>query len=235
MAKAPGCLLRLDDQGRSIRLDPGQLLGFMPGIASWNLFARDLISCKLTATRRDRAVTPILEPEPDQICVYLRPGGTIGSIPLRSPTTRKVIGGLVVRPRFGWNDIGPLLQEIGWTASPRLLRFPLVPGAAKEVPPWVLAGPIIERFRALLDEITPAFRWQEELRQSPRGQILWARYQNEHLRAGKFHELPCRFPDLGPDLLLRGMIRWGIEVVKRSLAGWVAIDPIAQWLDRVGC
>jgi hypothetical protein len=179
------------------------------------------------------AVAPILEPEPDQICVHLRPGGTVGSITLRSPTTRKVIGGLVVRPRFGWNDIGPLLQEIGWMASPRLLPFPLVPGAAKEVPPWVLAGPIVERFRALLGELTPGFRWQEEPRQSPRGQILWNRYQNEQLRSGRFHELPCRFPDLGPDLLLRAMIRWGVEVVRHSLAGWVAIDPIARRLSEL--
>ncbi len=226
-----GCLLRLEDQGRSIRLDPGSL-GIHGRDRSWNLFARDLINAN--SPQLDAlAVTPILEPEPDQICVYLRPGGTIGSIPLRSPATRKVIGGLVVRPRFGWNDIGPLLQEIGWTASPRLLPFPLVPGAAKEVPPWVLAGPIIERFRALLGELTPGFRWQEEPRQSPRGQILWDRYQNEQLRAGRFHELPCRFPDLGPDLLLRGMIRWGIEVVRRSLAGWVAIDPIARRLAEL--
>jgi len=108
-----------------------------------------------------------------------------------------------------------------------------VPGAAKEVPPWVLAGPIIERFRALLEEITPGFRWQEEPRQSPRGQILWDRYRNEQLPAGRFHELPCRFPDLGPDMLLRGMIRWGIEVVKRSLAGWVATDPIARRLTEL--
>ncbi len=226
-----GCLLRLEDQGRSIRLDPTSL-GIHARDRSWNLFARDLINAN--SPQLDAlAVTPILEPEPDQICVYLRPGGTIGSIPLRSPTTRKVIGGLVVRPRFGWNDIGPLLQEIGWTASPKLLRFPLVPGAAKEVPPWVLAGPIIERFRALLEETTPGFRWQEERRQSPRGQILWARYVNEQLPAGKFHELPCRFPDLGPDMLLRGMIHWGIEVVKRSLAGWVATDPIARRLTEL--
>ena len=229
--KRPGCILRLEDQGRSIRLDPANF-GIHARDRSWNLFARDLIAAN-SPQFHALAVTPTLVPETDQISVYLRPSGAIGSIPLRSPTTRKVVGGLVVRPRFGWNDIGPLLQEIGWTASPRLLPFPLVPGAANEVPPWVLAGPIIERFRALLRELTPGFRWQVEPRQSPRGQILWDRYQNEQLRLGRFHELPCRFPDLGPDLLLRGMIRWGIEVVRRSLAGWVATDPIARRLTEL--
>ncbi len=225
-----GCLLRLEDQGRSIRIEP-ETFGIQARDRSWNHFARDLISAN-SPQLNSLDVAPVLEPEPNQIHVYLRPGGTIGSVPMRSPITRKVIGGLVVRPRFGWNDIGPLLQEIGWTASPQLLPFPLVPGAAKEVPPWVLAGPILERFRSLLAEITPGFRWQEETRQSPRGQVLWDRYLNEQLPSGKFHELPCRFPELGPDNVLRGMIRWGIEVVRRSLAGWVAIDPIARRLTE---
>ena len=214
----------------SVRIEP-QTFGIQARDRSWNHFARDLISAN-SPQLEALAVAPILEPVPDQICVFLRPGGIIGSVPLRSPTTRKIVGGLVVRPRFGWNDIGPLLQEIGWTASPHLLPFPLVPGAAKEVPPWVLAGPILERFRALLAEITPGFQWREEIRQSPRGQVLWDRYRNEQLASGKFHELPCRFPELGPDQLLRGMIRWGIEVVRRSLAGWVAIDPIARRLTE---
>lgn len=53
---------------------------------------------------------------------------TVGAVPLRSPDTRKVAGGVVVRPRFGWNGIGPLLQQIGWVASPQVLEMPLVPG-----------------------------------------------------------------------------------------------------------
>ena len=223
-----GFLVRMEDQGRPTRLDPGAF-GVRGRDRTWNLFARDLISSN-SPQFQALEVTPTLEAGLDQIHLDLRPGGTIGSVPLRSPVTRKVVGGLVVRPRFGWNDIGPLLQEIGWTASPRLLSFPLVPGAAKEVPPWVLAGPIIERFCALLDELKPGFRWQEEVRQTPRGQILWNRYQRESMIAGRYHHLPCRFPELGPDLLLRGILRWGIDLVRRSLAGWVSTDPIARRL-----
>ena len=150
-------------------------------------------------------------------------------MPLRSPTTRKIIGGIVVQPRFGWNDIGPLLHQIGWTASPRLLELPLVPGAAKEVPPWVLAGPILQRLRVLLDEMKLGFRWCEEVRESPRGQILWGQYAR-NLGRGMFHRLPCRFPELGPDQLLRGMLRWGIQTVHRSLVTWADVDPIARRL-----
>ncbi len=160
----------------------------------------------------------------------MKPGGTVGAVPLRSATTRKVIGGLVVRPRFGWDDIGPLLQEIGWTASPQLLEFPLVPGAAREVPPWVLAGPILERFRILIRELTRGFRLHEEVRQSPRGQIIWPRYVSEHVSRGAYHRLPCRFPELGPDMQLRAMLRWGLEVVHRSLIAWTAVDSIARRL-----
>ena len=223
-------LIRMADQGRPLRLEAEQF--DIPGRdRSWNLFAQSFLSANQPSfTALD--VTASLVPDTDRISLQLRPGGTVGAVPLRSPTTRKIIGGVVVRPRFGWNDIGPLLHQIGWTASPRLLDLPLVPGAAKEVPPWVLAGPILQRLRALLDELTRGFRWCEEVRESPRGQILWGQYAR-NLGRGMFHRLPCRFPELGPDQVLRGMLRWGIQTVHRSLAGWADVDPIARRLTEL--
>jgi 5-methylcytosine-specific restriction endonuclease McrBC regulatory subunit McrC len=206
------------------------MLGVSSRDNSWNAFARAFVAAN-NAELQGVEVQPAFTPDADQIRLHLRPGGTIGAVPLRSPTTRKVVGGLVVRPRFGWNDIGPLLSEIGWTASPRLLNLQLVPGAAKEVPPWVLAGPVLERIRELLNDMKRGFRWQDELRQSPRGQILWNEYISQQMRKGSFHELPCRFPELGPDPILRGMLRWAIEIVQRSLADWVNADSVARRLS----
>ena len=210
-------LLVLNDQGASVRLSP-EAFGVTGRDRSWNSFAQNFLSANEPQLRALEARTALV-PDADKIHLCVKPGGTVGAVPLRSATTRKVIGGLVVRPRFGWNDIGPLLQEIGWTASPQLLEFPLVPGAAREVPPWVLAGPILERFRILIRELTRGFRLHEEVRQSPRGQIIWQRYVSEHVSRGAYHRLPCRFPELGPDMQLRAMLRWGLEVVHRSLIG----------------
>ncbi len=220
-------LYRMTDQGMPLRLEAEKF--DVPGRdRSWNLFAQNFLSANHTSFAA-LDVTPNLVPDSDRISMQLRPGGTIGAVPLRSPTTRKIIGGIVVQPRFGWNDIGPLLHQIGWTASPQLLELPLVPGAAKEVPPWVLAGPILQRLRALLDELKLGFRWCEEVRESPRGQILWGQYAR-NLGRGMFHRLPCRFPELGPDQILRGMLRWGIQTVHRSLVTWADVDPIARRL-----
>ncbi|MHB8928354.1 MAG: 5-methylcytosine restriction system specificity protein McrC [Bacillota bacterium] len=154
-------------------------------------------------------------------------------MPLRAPDTRRVAGGIVVRPRFGWDGIGQLLQEIGWSASPTLLEMPLVPGAAREVPPWVLAGPILQRLERLLRDVKRDFHLVEEVRQSPRGQVLWGRYVSEQMARGAFHQLPCRFPELGPDALLRAYLRWGIERVYRSLIPFGAADVIARQLAAV--
>ena len=225
--RSPSMLI-LNDQGASARVS-AEAFGITGRDRSWNSYAQNFLSAN-GAQLRALGARAALVPDADQIHMCLKPGGTVGAVPLRSATTRKIVGGLVIRPRFGWNDIGPLLQEIGWTASPQLLEFPLVPGAAREVPPWVLAGPILERFRTLIRELTRGFSLHEEVRQTLRGQVAWHRYVNEHVSHGAYHQLPCRFPELGPDVKLRAMLRWGLEVVHRSLSSWAVVDSIARHL-----
>lgn len=176
------------------------------------------------------AIAPLLEPNPEGVSLRLRPDGLVGAIPLLAPDSQRIAGGLVVRPRFGWDDIGVLLSAIGWSAAPQILAQPLVPGSAREVPPWVLAGPILQRIEALLQTLSRGFRLHEEVRQQPRGQILWGRYVAEQMARGQFHQLPCRYPELGPDLLLRAYLRWGLEQVHGSLAPWSVRDRIARLL-----
>ena len=125
------------------------------------------------------------------------------------------------------------MQAIGWSATPQLLKYPLVPSSAREIPPWVLAGPMIYRFSALLKELTRGFRIQEEVRQTPRGQSLWQRYSNQQMARGMLHQLPCRFPELGPDQLLRAYLRWGIERIHQALATYASVDVIAGHLLEI--
>ena len=223
-------LMRMADQGNPLRLEAEQF-DIQGRDRSWNLFAQNFLSANQPSFSA-LDIAPSLVADSDRISLQLRPGGSIGAVPFCSPTTRKIIGGIVVRPRFGWNDIGPLLHQIGWTASPQLLELPLVHVAANECPPWGLAGPILQRLRELLAVLTRGFRWCDEVRESPRGQILWGQYAR-NLGRGMVHHLPCRFPELGPDQFLRGMLRWGIQSVHRSLVGWADVDPIARRLTEL--
>jgi hypothetical protein len=86
--------------------------------------------------------------------------------------------------------------------------MPLVPGSGREVPPWVLAGPVLARLRALLDTLKRGFEFRSETLRAPRGTILWSEYLRHSLPTGRWHQIPSRFPDLSSDPLIRGAIRW---------------------------
>ena len=157
----------------------------------------------------------------------LHPGGHAGAIPLRSATTGHVAGGFIVRPRFGWTGVGNILRGTGWSSAPDILPMPLVPGSGREVPPWVLAGPVIARLQAMLERIKRGFDLREATLRSPRGTIRWLQYARESLPRGRWHHVPCRFPDLSTDPLLRGAIRWTLERVLLELTASGGQDRVA--------
>ena len=159
--------------------------------------------------------------------IKLIPGDRAGSIPLRSGLTGQVTGGLIVKPRFGWSGVGQVLNQTGWHTTPEFLDLPMVPGSAREVPPWVLAGPVLSRLQVLLHSLTPGYKQLEAVVQKPRGRIIWTEYLNHSLAHGIWHHLPCRFPDLGTDPLLRRHIRWALEHIRRNLLIVGVNDPIA--------
>ena len=164
----------------------------------------------------------------ESINLELRSNGIIGATPIYSSESRKVIGGVIVEPRFGWSEIGPLMQHIGWAASPELLDFPMVPGSAKEIPPWVLAGPIIERLSNLLRNINRGFNLIKETRESPRGKILWQEYITKSYVHGMLNKIPCMYPDLNQNDRLRSYIKWALDRVKISLATVKGYDATTE-------
>ena len=125
------------------------------------------------------------------------------------------------------------MAETGWAASPQFLDLPLVPGSARDVPPWVLSGPVLARLADLLRSLGRGYEVREETRQTPRGQIIWRRYLAESMVTGRWHQLPCRFPDLTQDPYLRRAIRWALERVRGELVGVGGRDPIALQLSDV--
>ena len=220
--------IKLDDQGAPYIVPPS-LFPIAGRDQSWNTRADNFLHANQPQLNALEVEAQLVSKR-DEIQLRLKPGGTIGAVPLRAPDTHKITTGLIVQPRYGWAGIGPLLQYIGWAATPRILEMPLVPGSAREVPTWVLAGPILRRLEQLLQNLHRGFNVQEEVRQTPRGQILWQRYITNHVVHGAFHQLPCRFPELEYDRLLRAYLRWGFERVYQSLIPYAAVDVIARQL-----
>ena len=176
-------LLRATDNGPPVRLDPLHLSppqrdrgwgAFVDGFIRANEQALARLDCRVAVAGG-----------PEGAVVRIKPGGHTGAVPLRSAQTQSVVGGLVIRPRFEWAGVGRVLHETGWAAAPGFLDLPLVPGSGREIPPWVLAGPVIARLAELLRTAKRGYRDKVENLTRPRGRILWAEYTSELMPTGK--------------------------------------------------
>ena len=132
-----------------------------------------------------------------EVYVRLTPGARIGAMPLVGPATRRVVAGILVEPRFRWPALGAVFNSIGFTVEPALGGSPLVPGSARDVPPWILAGPVIQRVAALLRHSRRSFVEHQETRSSPRGRVLWPSWISTQLPRGAWTQSPCPLPPDG--------------------------------------
>ena len=149
--------------------------------------------------------------------LHIQSGSAVGAVPLRSPITGKPDFGLVVQPRFPWSGIGPMLSEMGWLITPAPLRLPLLRRSERRVPPWVLSVMVLARVRELLDRLERRFEMAEENRNAPKGRVDWQAYGTRSLPRAQFLSVPCTYPDLRDDRLLKGAIRFTLERQLRSL------------------
>ena len=152
-----------------------------------------------------------------EVGLTIRSGNSVGALPLASPTSARPDFGLVVTPRFPWAGIGPMLAAMGWRVSPSPLKLPLLRRSERRVPRWVLASMILVRLKALLDSLDRRFEITQEDRRAPRGNVDWARYATRALPRGRFLSIPCTFPELRDDGLLKGAIRHTLEQQIHSL------------------
>lgn len=191
------------------------------------------LDAKVVAGAGDRWIDPFLEANQNHlrrlgvqthvetrggIALRLTPGPRIGAVPLLSPSTRRVVAGLLVKPRFRWSALGAVLGDIGFTTEPALGGTPLVPGSAREVPAWLLAAPVIRRLEAYLRHRKRGFSEREEVRQSPRGRVDWTRWATTHVPAGRWSALPCHFPEPDDDPELMAAVRWTLARLDDELA-----------------
>jgi hypothetical protein len=151
------------------------------------------------------------------VLLEVESGSQVGAIPLISPLTAKSDFGLVVQPRFPWLGIGPMLAEMGWLVSPSPLQLPLLKRSERRVPLWVLSFMVLARIKALLDRLETRFEMVRETRSAPKGHVDWADYCTRQISRAKFLAVPCTFPDLRDDGLLKGAIRYTLQKQLRSL------------------
>src|SRR5436190_690319 len=91
-------------------------------------------------------------------------------------------------------------------------------------------GPVLARLRVLLEQLKRGFDFKEATPQAPRGTIQWSKYLRTSLPSGRWHQVPCRFPDLSTDPILRGAIRWTLERVLEELGLVAGADRVALGL-----
>ncbi len=160
---------------------------------------------------RDFAVEGAVGYDGSSVYINLRTGGQVGALPLLSPTSGRPDYGLVVKPRFGWQGIGPMLGTMGWKILPEPLPLPLLPRSDRKIPPWVLSTTILLRIQKLLHQLERRFEYTEDVLNAPRGQVNWARYATVKLPRADFLSVPCRFPDLRDDRELKGAIHFTLR------------------------
>ncbi|MDD3625867.1 MAG: hypothetical protein PHV06_00975 [bacterium] len=144
-------------------------------------------------------------------------GTKIGALPLLSPTSGQADYGLVIKPRYHWSGLGPMLSAMGWKILPRPLKLPPIPGTERKVPPWVLSSIILFRIKNLLDRMERRFELVENDLRAPKGNINWTRYLTEKMPQAKFLNVPCQYPDLRDDRELKAAIHFTLKKHLNSL------------------
>lgn len=230
LAKAPSSqpLLHGLDSGPPIIVSPTPFIANVrePG---WGAFLHPFLALNQVSLGA-LGLTPRIVSGRDGVRLELRPSLKAGAVPLKSAVTGKVAGGVVIGPRFGWIGIGKVLCATGWGSGPEFLPFSLVPGSGSEVPPWVIAGPVMERLRELLAHLRRGYVERTELLTAPRGQIQWGQYVRKQMPAGAWHQLPCRYTELDSDTRLRQVIRWALEKVCRDMGLVISDDSVGLLL-----
>lgn len=164
--------------------------------------------------------------------VILRPSGRIGAVPLVAPASRRVAAGVLVSPRFRWSALGEVLSGVGFSVAPTLGGGPLVPGSAREVPSWLIAGPVLRRLEALITRRRSTFIPRVEIRATPRGRVDWGGWAQRQVPVGRWTSLPCEFSDLADDPDLMAAVRWTLVRLVDDLTPHAASIPGRTLTER---
>lgn len=166
---------------------------------------------------RDYGVTVDSKYDGQYVSLLFKSTNYIGAVPLLSPSSGRVDYGLVIKPRFEWSGLGPMLSMMGWKVVPTPIKLPLIPGTERKVPQWVLASITLNRIKLLLDNIHRDFDFSEADLLAPKGTVNWNTYVIKKLSSVKFLNIPCKFPDLKENNELKSAIHFTLRIILSSL------------------
>ncbi|HEY1959828.1 MAG TPA: hypothetical protein VGH28_29665 [Polyangiaceae bacterium] len=164
-----------------------------------------------------------------EVILRLRPAERIGAAALLSPSTRKVTAGVVISPRFDWSALADVTARVGFSVEPKIGGAYLVPGSARDVPAWLIAGPVLRRLAAFLRRRRRTFVEERAVRTTPRGRIEWNAYAQRSIGTGRWHHLPCVYSGPEDDPRLLANVRWTLDRVADSLSS-LAPTPMGRSL-----
>jgi len=222
---APPLLKTTDHDGR-----PVAIVGKTIGAAGDRWVEPFLVANRTYLRRLDINAEVRADPE---LRILLHPGSRIGSMPLLNPSTQRIAAGVLVEPRFRWSALGSVFGAIGFSVEPNLGGAPMVPCSARDVPPWLLAGPVIERIGVLLRHQRRGFIERDEYRTSPRGRVDWTKWVQANVTRGKWTTFPCTFPDPANDPDLMAAVRWTLQRLQEELQLVAYSSPGRLLLQRI--
>lgn len=160
-----------------------------------------------------------LEPnfEGERLSIKVSTGIQVGAIPLVSPITYKQDYNLIVKPRFGWNGIGPVMLLTGLRVMPQILPLPQLNISERRIPPWLLSTVVLSRIEGLLKENERNFQFKHENLSAPKGQVNWSSYITQRISKGNFLSIPCKYPELVENKDLLSVIHHILKIQKASL------------------
>jgi hypothetical protein len=218
-------LLHTEDEGRPVRID-ARTVG-----AQGDRWIDPFLAANEPALQR-LDLSPQVH-SAGGLHLELRPSGRIGAVPLVAPATRRVCAGLLVSPRFRWSALGNVMSSVGFSVAPTLGGGALVPGSAREVPPWLIAGPVVRRIESLLAHRHSSFVRRREERRSPRGRVDWGTWARVQVPVGRWTALPCEFSDLADDPDLMAAVRWTLHRLDDDLSRESGVGPARLLRARI--
>ena len=108
-----------------------------------------------------------------------------------------------------------------------------MPGSAREVPSWLIAGPVIRRLEDFLSRRRATFVPRREVRASPRGRVDWGEWATRKVPTGQWTSLPCEFSDLADDPDLMAAVRWTLARLADNLQPFATIGVGRNLTERV--